>query len=196
MRLKKNKIHGVAINDYEGSMKEDGKDIRSYQTWKGMLKRCYDENFVKKRKASDIAKVCDEWLYFSNFKKWFDDNYRWDLHNKGIRLELDKDLLSDGIKIYSPSTCVFLPNNVNSFIMRQYSSNTSGYRGVAWNKQKKKWVAGIIDFYTKKRRNLGVFYDIIDASNAYMLARRQEAEKVKLYMKSLGYPDNIVDKIE
>ena len=196
MRLKKNKIYDVAINDYEGSMKENGKDIKSYQVWKDLIKRCYDPKYHEKFPTYKHCEVCDEWLYFSNFKKWFDDNYRWDLRNQGIRMELDKDLLSDDVKIYSPSSCVFLPNNVNTFIVKKNSNNTSGYRGVTWSKQKKKWVAGIIDFNTKKRKNLGLFEDIVEASNAYALARQQEVEKVKAYMKSLGYSDDIIDRIE
>lgn len=196
MRLKKNKICGIAINDYEGSIKENGKDIKSYEVWKSMIKRCYNVDYQEKHPAYKNCKVCDEWLYYSNFKIWFDNNYRWDLYNQGIVVELDKDLLRQDEKIYSPLTCIFLPKSINSFIIRKKNNNSSGHIGVSWNKQKKKWVAGTVDFYTKQRINLGLFEDISDAILAYTLARQQQAEKVKIYMKSLGYSDDIINKIE
>ena len=31
--------------------------------------------------------------------------------------QLDKDFLSEGNKVYSPSTCMFVPNKINSFIL-------------------------------------------------------------------------------
>lgn len=34
-------IYGVGINDYKCKIKIDGKDLKSYKTWLGMLERCY-----------------------------------------------------------------------------------------------------------------------------------------------------------
>mgnify|MGYP001766451268 CR=1 FL=1 len=48
------------------------------------------------------------------------------------------------------------------------STNTSGYVGVSWSKQKSKWQARIeVD---GKSRHLGFFDDPRDASNAYQMA--------------------------
>jgi hypothetical protein len=49
--------------------------------------------------------------------------------------------------------------------------NTSGIRGVCWNKSKKKWEAGIK--VKQKRIFLGRFADKSDASAAYASANRQ-----------------------
>lgn len=133
---KKNKlVYGVGVNDYEGRVKINGKMIKSYNTWKNMLERCYDDKLLKKYPTYTDCTVCEEWLYFSNFKKWFDEHYRWDLDEKGLRPCLDKDLLVKGNKIYSPDTCIFLPNSVNSFLANKQSRNTSGYIGVTWCKK-------------------------------------------------------------
>ena len=48
---------------------------------------------------------------------------------------------------------------------KKYIHNTSGYKGVTWNKAVKKWVARIE--LNKKRNHLGYFIDIKDAAHAY-----------------------------
>ena len=45
------------------------------------------------------------------------------------------------------------------------AANTSGYRGVSWNKASKKWEAYIK--VNQKRIYLGKFVDILDAARAY-----------------------------
>lgn len=49
--------------------------------------------------------------------------------------------------------------------------NTSGVRGVSWNKQTKKWRAALM--VNGKSLHLGRFSDIQDAENAVKLARKQ-----------------------
>lgn len=193
---KKNKlVYSVGVNDYEGRVKINGKMIKSYDTWKHMLERCYDEKYLSKRPTYIGCTVCDEWLYFSNFKKWFDENYRWDLDEEGLRPCLDKDLLVKGNKIYSPNTCIFLPNNVNSFMTNKQSHNTSGYIGVTWCKKYGKWEAQIKDFVTSRNKFLGYFENILDAHLAYVDGRKNQCEKVKEYLRSLGYEEDVISKI-
>lgn len=89
-------------------------------------------NILKKKPSYIGVKVCDEWKYFSNFKKWFDENYRWDLVEKDIMVELDKDLFSDDNgKIYIPDTCIFLPRKINAMMKRVKSNSTSNVNGVS-----------------------------------------------------------------
>lgn len=189
------KIYGMGINDYNYSLRENGKKIKSYNVWRHMLMRCYDEKYQEKYPTYIGCIVCDEWLYFSNFKKWFDENYRWDLEERGIRLELDKDLLSEGNKIYSPKTCVFLPQTVNSFLANKKSDNKSGYTGVSWKKQCSKWSVSINDSITHVRKHVGYFNDLEEASRKYIYSRIIEMEKLKQYMKELGYNDNIIERL-
>ena len=49
---------------------------------------------------------------------------------------------------------------------RMYSNNTSGYKGVCWCKNRKKWVASITKNY--KTQILGSFEDPLEASKAYI----------------------------
>ena len=72
-----------------------------------MLRRCYGNEY-KFRTYKDVE-VCEEWLNFQNFKKWYIENL-WDCDEK---LCLDKDIIKQNNKIYSPQTCVIVPNKIN-----------------------------------------------------------------------------------
>jgi hypothetical protein len=100
-------IYGIGINDYEGFIKESDE---AYKTWFQMLRRCYNKEWKNEHPTYQDCTVCDEWLYFSNFKKWFDDPNNG--YIKGYFL--DKDVRVKGNKIYSPETCCFLPPKISS----------------------------------------------------------------------------------
>ena len=105
----RSKIFGICINDCQGLISDD-ENNECYNTWVQMLRRCYDLNLKKKYPTYKDCTVCEEWLFFSNFKKWFENP------ENGFRKGyfLDKDLLIKGNKIYSPETCVFIPREISS----------------------------------------------------------------------------------
>lgn len=78
-----------------------------YRTWKAMLRRCYVGD--NRSDAYSNCTASKEWLIFSNFKTWME---KQDWQGK----QLDKDVLSDGNKIYSPETCVFVSQEFNKFL--------------------------------------------------------------------------------
>lgn len=110
MTNKRSNVHGIGINDYEESTVINGQRLHSYYTWYSMLCRCYSIKSQIKRPTYIGCTVCDEWKYFSNFKKWYDENYREGFH-------LDKDILIAGNKIYSPDTCRFIPPRINTLLL-------------------------------------------------------------------------------
>ena len=60
-------------------------------------------------------------------------------------------------------------NQQNSFNSGDYLTNTSGHKGVSWDKEKEKWEANICVDYKKKF--LGYFSNKIDAAKAYLAAK-------------------------
>ena len=108
--MRKNKlVHGVGFNNTVELVNINGKFIHSYLTWRSMLGRCYSHKTHNRQPTYIGCTVCDEWLYFSNFKKWYDNNYIEGYH-------LDKDILVEGNKIYSPDTCRFVPRYINNLL--------------------------------------------------------------------------------
>lgn len=103
---------GVGCLGNATTMKESGEYKRSYKYWSNMLRRCYFD----KRSENNQCFVCEEWLCFENFEKWFDENYI-EYNNEALNISLDKDIKSMfyGIdKQYSQKTCSFIPSKINT----------------------------------------------------------------------------------
>lgn len=88
----------------------DDFDLYVYNVWKHMHERC------NSHKVYEHASICKEWLGYSNFFKWTrskESNYI-----PGDDQQIDKDILQWGFenKVYSPSTCVFIPTYLNKYL--------------------------------------------------------------------------------
>lgn len=95
---------------------------KAYQVWYAMIKRCYNNDIKGRQRFESFnsyvdTTVCEEWHSFQTFGEWFDENY-YELG--GERVDLDKDVLSYILnidnKIYSPDTCMFLPQRINTAV--------------------------------------------------------------------------------
>ena len=167
--------------------KNGGAMTKEYSIWKNILRRVYADSSRLKYPTYVNVKVCGEWLNFQNFAQWFENsNYRpgW---------ALDKDILSKEAKIYSPDTCIFVPNELNLFMANTCSNTVSKYVGVSWHKNNKKWVAQIHN--GNGANHLGSFTTEEEASEVYKEARAIEAAKlVELYSSML--PSNVLAAIK
>lgn len=127
---------------YYGKELEDVKliDIPGYRTWRVMLQRCYDERLHNLEPRYKDCAICDEWHSLFNFNKWYLKNY-YTIDDE--RMELDKDILFKGNKIYSPDTCVFTPKRINILFINANRTRGAFPVGVYFDKQKKKYIAQI-----------------------------------------------------
>lgn len=107
----------------EGDYKlfENKKESKAYSTWRGLLKRCYTKAQLDRHNTYKNVFVCEEWHNFQNFAEWYYNNY---YEVDGQKMHLDKDILYKGNKIYSPQTCVFVPQNINKIFTK-----SDGIRG-------------------------------------------------------------------
>ena len=101
--------------------KENGKKTKCYKVWQSMLQRCYDSKYRRREPTYKGCIVEDYWLNFQNFAEWYYDNY-YELENE--RVELDKDILHKGNKIYSHENCIFVPQGINKLFTKRQN-----YRG-------------------------------------------------------------------
>lgn len=171
---------------------------KSYILWSNMIKRCYGENKSKRDYVYDDCKVCEEWLSYYNFKKWYDLNY-YNVENE--KMNLDKDILNKGNRLYSPDTCVFAPREINTLFISSNRIRGEYPVGVHFNKKSKKIKAQI------KKHNkviyLGSFKTVEEAFNVYKENKesyiKEIAEKYKykipnnLYEAMLNYKIEITD---
>lgn len=93
--------------------RRNGKLDDCYNMWNGMLQRCYS-GYERYNPAYSECSVCEEWHNFQNFAMWFQENfYKVD----GERMHLDKDILCENNKIYSPDKCLVVPQSINMIFM-------------------------------------------------------------------------------
>lgn len=92
-----------------------------FRTWRNMLKRCYstEEKYEEYRRQG--VSVCDEWLDFDVFKKWYKRNF---YQVDSEEMQLDKDVLKHGNLIYCPEYCVFVPKSINMLFVRNKNART------------------------------------------------------------------------
>ena len=162
-------IYGVGINDCPQHVFLSKKHIKSYSCWRSMLIRCYSETYQKKQQTYIGCCVCDEWHLFSNFKRWFDENYI-----EGYAL--DKDILVQGNKVYSPQTCCFVPRHINNLFTDHRSARGVYKMGVRYSKKLNKFIARYSS--NGKSTHIGCYATEQEAYEAYKKAKYEEIRRV------------------
>ena len=110
---------------------------RLYRIFTGMKTRCYNKNnFLYEYYGARGIKICDLWL--NDFIAF----YNWAINN-GYSDNLTIDRINNNGK-YEPSNCRWVNQEIQIRNTRRIiATNTSGYKGVHWDKKKKKWVSRI-----------------------------------------------------
>lgn len=109
-------IYGVGCigkGNYKATIK--GKATKEYVTWASMFERCYSLKYQQREPTYKGCKICDKWMNFQEFGKWFSENY-YEIDEQ--KMHIDKDILIKGNKIYSPLTCVFVPQDINKLFTK------------------------------------------------------------------------------
>lgn len=89
------------------------KATKAGDAWRRMFDRCYSEKYLAKDITYLGCEVCEEWYDFQNFAKWFYDNI---YQVEDYAMEVDKDWLVVGNKIYCPENCCIVPQIINTCI--------------------------------------------------------------------------------
>lgn len=169
---------------------------RAYVVWRNMLMRCYDEKTHIKRPTYIGCTVCNEWHNYSNFKQWFDENYQ-----EGYCL--DKDILFKGNKVYSPKTCCFVPNEINSILTKRQNYRGNLPIGVRYSDSRLRYKVQ----FTKSsdKTYIGYFSAPEEAFDAYKRAKEEYIKEVaekyykegaiseKVYNALMNYKVEITD---
>ena len=113
-------------------------NLQEYESWVGMLERCYSSILLNNRPTYRGCKTSDEFKYYEYFYEWC---------NKQVGFKsgwcLDKDILVKGNKVYSTDTCCFVPNEINCLFTKTDKLRGKYPIGVYYRKDTKKFVAQI-----------------------------------------------------
>ena len=169
----------------------EGKHAIQYEYWRGMLRRCFDEKWKEKHPSYKDVTCCNEWLCFQNFATWFDENY----YNFGKeRLELDKDILHKGNKIYNPIDCIFAPKTINTLFIQHKNKRNNLPIGVCLTKQSTKFQSKCMVRDYNKKRNKKVYLGLYNTPEEAFEVYKQFKEQ---YIKQIAdeYKDKIPKKL-
>ena len=191
-----NNIGYIGIGKYE--TRYNGIKTIQYQTWIDILKRCYNERVLEIQPTYKNKIVCTEWHNFQNFAKWYDENY-YEIDNENIAI--DKDILIKHNKIYSPATCIFVPQSINNLFLRRENNRGEYPIGTYYNKKSQKIKAQIS--ISKIIVDLGLFETKEEAFQAYKIEKEKYIKEIaniyrdkipeKLYDALLNYKVEITD---
>ncbi len=134
---------------------------QSYLRWCDMINRCYNEKFHERQPQYKDCTVCEEWKNYSNFKKWYEENY-YTIGDK--QMDLDKDILFKGNMIYCPETCCIVPHSINTLFINGKKGRGDLPLGVYYEKGKGKYRARM---NCGKSNKLGTFEDPAAAFAVY-----------------------------
>lgn len=153
---------------------ENGKWSRVYLCWRHMLERCYHAKSAHQYPAYyGICTVCEEWKCFQTFAEWYKAR---EYECKG-RLHLDKDIKCPGNTVYSPETCMLVPQEINALFMNK-ANNRGLPNGI--RKQGKKYLAKY------NHKDLGTYDTVQEAYDVY-----SKKKKENIIIKANEYKDII-----
>ena len=191
-------VYGVGIVGTKYPISEGGVHTKEYGLWVNMLQRCYSDTYKKKYPTYIDCKCSENFKSYEYFYEWCHNQIGFG--NEGF--ELDKDLLVRGNKVYSEDSCIFIPTEINTLLVKSTASRGEHLIGVYWHKTNKAFVARV----NKSKGGseyLGLFKTEIEAFNAYKEAKesfiKEQAEKWKgkiddrAYEALMNYTVNIDD---
>lgn len=112
-------VYGVGITGNKYPTKDDnGKDAKEYKAWASMLHRSYILKYKENFPTYKDVICCEEWLYYPNFYEWMHTQENFEKLMELKDIQVDKDILIKGNKIYSPKTCCLVPNSVNGLFIK------------------------------------------------------------------------------
>ena len=179
-------VYGVGILGTKYPTAINGVQTKEYNLWQHMLKRCYSDKYQKKYPTYKGCEVSDKLKSYEYFYEWCHKQIGFG--NQGWHL--DKDLLVKGNKVYSEDSCVFIPAEVNTLLVKSTASRGEHLIGVCWSNTHKAFKAQVSKS-KGKREYLGSFATEIEAFNAYKVVKesfiKEQANNWKLQIDPRAY---------
>jgi hypothetical protein len=187
------KIDGVWRTSFTRTISNNNYELihtLSGQRWFSMLKRCQEGGGEQKKYPRYVGST-NQFECFGDFVEWSQQEVGYKLRENVGKQSwaycLEKDILGNGSKIYSPETCLYVPNAVNIFLTARNASRGDYPIGAAWKEKNKKFQAQVRDRNTS--RYLGLHSDPMDAHRAWQLGKIDIGRNFALEFK--GWHDRL-----
>ena len=183
-------VFGVGVVGESNTIckKNEHKQKLSYLRWVGILERCYSPKRGPNHKTYSDCTVCEEWLFYPNFEKWFNENY---YKIPGCRMDIDKDIKIKGNKVYSPDACLIVPSAINMLPISRKSAR-NGVIGTHISENGRfEACHNVCENGVVKRLHLGTYNTADEAFKHYKESKKtwivKVANKYKQYMPKSVY---------
>ena len=163
-------VYGVGVLGAKYPTRVNGVKTKEYVLWTNMLVRCYSDSSKKRRPTYEGCEVSDNFKNYEYFYEWCNKQIGFTNEGNENPFHLDKDLLIKGNKVYSEDTCVFIPAEINTLLIKCEATRGEHLIGVSWHKTRKAFVAKV-NKSKGKREYLGFFNTEIEAFKAYKIAK-------------------------
>lgn len=158
-----------------------GKYKQIYKRWYDMHYRCYSDKLHDRYPTYIGCSVYDEWHDFSSFLEWHKVNY---YKIEGQKMDLDKDILCKGNKVYCPEYCIFVPHEINTMFVNAKRNRGDLPLGVSWDSSKNRFRAEV------RSKKLGTFKTVESAFAAYKTEKEKQIKDL-----AMKYKGQIPDKL-
>ena len=136
-------VFGVGVVGVN-SISTNQKPHQEYVFWNSMLQRCYDLSYQLKRPTYIGCTSSNNFKYYPYFKDWCNKQVGFNsIDEKGTLFHLDKDILVKGNKVYSETTCCFVPQEINGLFTLRKNHRGEQPLGVYFNKALLKYSASL-----------------------------------------------------
>lgn len=181
----------MGTGEYSIVRKNDKVLLQCYSVWAKMLRRCYLENY--KRDDSLLAyigcTVCDEWHCFDTFAHWYLEN-KYDIGKELVNV--DKDILVHGNKLYSPDTCLIVPRRINLLFEKSSAIRGDLPIGVSYYWHDNSRFLSSMKIGDRKSVQFGIFDTVEEAFIAYKNGKEKFIKEIADQYKSV-IPQKIYD---
>ena len=179
-------VFGVGVLGTKYPSTINGVNTKEYVLWVHMLQRCYSDSFKKRRPTYEDCKCSENFKSYEYFYEWCHSQIGFD--NEGW--QLDKDLLIKGNRVYSADSCIFIPQEINSLLIKRTASRGEYLIGVHWDKTNKAFRARV-NKNKGKQEHLGFFNTELEAFKVYKTAKetfiKEQANKWKSQIDPRAY---------
>lgn len=173
----------------------EGKEVwtRSFQKWHNMISRCKPDGAHQRDSPTYIGcELSEEFKNYQYFVEWHRAQTGY-LENK---YHLDKDLLLLNNKIYAPTTCVLIPQALNTFLCDSRKARGEYPQGMYFDTDRGKIHVQVN--MNKKVTFLGRYTNLAEAKRVYKEAKENIARNwyQRLINKEFIVDNRVIERMK
>lgn len=174
------------------------KNTPEYDKWHKMFDRCYNKDIQETLPTYSDCSVEDQWHNFQEFAEWCQWQVGFmELDSRGA-WQLDKDLMVKGNKIYGPEYCVFVPQEINTVLIKKEAARGNLPIGVQYSTSRERYKAvgsciGYLGTYSTPEEAFTVYKTAKELHLKLLADKYKNSVDPRVYHALVNYQVEITD---